>query len=42
MENLKLILPEILISISIMFFLILGVFKKICPELACKPEHAPQ
>ena len=28
MENLKLILPEILISISIMFFLILGVFKK--------------
>ncbi len=28
MENLKLILPEILISLSIMFFLIVGVFKK--------------
>ena len=28
MENLKLILPEILISLSIMFFLIIGVFKK--------------
>ena len=28
MENLKLILPEILISIFIMFFLIIGVFKK--------------
>ena len=28
MENLNLILPEIFISISIMFLLILGVFKK--------------
>ncbi len=28
MENLKLILPEILISLSIMLFLIVGVFKK--------------
>ena len=28
MENLNLILPEIFISLSIMFLLILGVFKK--------------
>ena len=28
MENLKLLLPEIFISLSIMFLLILGVFKK--------------
>ena len=29
MENLELVLPEIFISLSIMFLLILGVFKKI-------------
>ena len=28
MENLHLILPEIFVSIAIMFFLIIGVFKK--------------
>ena len=28
MENLELVLPEIFISLSIMFMLILGVFKK--------------
>jgi len=28
MENLNLVLPEIFISLSIMFLLILGVFKK--------------
>ena len=28
MENLNLILPEIFISLAIMFFLIIGVFKK--------------
>ena len=28
MENLQLIIPEIFISLSIMFLLILGVFKK--------------
>ena len=28
MENLELVLPEIFLSISIMFLLILGVFKK--------------
>ena len=28
MENLNLILPEIFISLSVMFLLILGVFKK--------------
>ena len=28
MENLNLILPEIFISLSIMFLLILGVYKK--------------
>ena len=28
MENLELILPEIFISLSVMFLLILGVFKK--------------
>ena len=28
MENLNLILPEIFISIAIMLFLIIGVFKK--------------
>ena len=29
MENLNLVLPEIFISLSIMFLLVLGVFKKI-------------
>ena len=29
MENLQLLLPEIFLSLSIMFLLILGVFKKI-------------
>ena len=28
MENLELVLPEVFISLSIMFLLILGVFKK--------------
>ena len=28
MENLNLVLPEIFISLSIMFLLVLGVFKK--------------
>ena len=28
MENLQLVLPEIFLSLSIMFLLILGVFKK--------------
>ena len=28
MENLELVLPEIFISLSVMFLLILGVFKK--------------
>ena len=33
MENLVLVLPEIFISLSIMFLLILGVFKKIVLSL---------
>ena len=33
MENLELVLPEIFISLSIMFLLILGVFKKIVLNL---------
>ena len=33
MENLQLVLPEIFLSLSIMFLLILGVFKKIVQEL---------
>ena len=32
MENLQLVLPEIFLSLSIMFLLILGVFKKIVQE----------
>ena len=33
MENLNLILPEIFISLSVMFLLILGVFKKDSSQL---------
>ena len=33
MENLQFILPEIFLSLSIMFLLILGVFKKNSSEL---------
>ena len=33
MENLQLVLPEIFLSLSIMFLLILGVFKKIAQDL---------
>ena len=32
MENLQLVLPEIFLSLSIMFLLIFGVFKKIAQD----------
>ena len=33
MSNIELVFPEIFISLSIMFLLILGVFKKIAQKL---------